>query len=136
MASFGSEGVVIAKNESPENAAHPTHLRPPASRPHPPPSAPILPSTFLPLPPPSLPYPSRPSPSYCPPAFPPHSASLHIPSAYVLLARVRSSSIWAFNVCLCVCSSSPFLDPWGASSFCPPTQRGLPFSASRQLEHT
>jgi len=37
-------------------------------------------------------------------------------SAYVLLARVRSSSTWVFNVCLCVCSSSPFLDPWGVST--------------------
>ena len=37
-------------------------------------------------------------------------------SAYVLLARVQSSSTWAFNVCLRVCSSSPFPDPWGAST--------------------
>ena len=37
-------------------------------------------------------------------------------SAYVLLTRVRYSSTRAFNVCLCVCSSSPFLDPWGTST--------------------
>jgi len=29
---------------------------------------------------------------------------------------VRSCSTWAFTVCLCVCSSSPFLGPWGASA--------------------
>ena len=27
------------------------------------------------------------------------------------------SSTWAFNVCLSVCSSSPFLGPWGASAW-------------------
>ena len=35
-------------------------------------------------------------------------------SAYVSQDPVRSSSTWACTVCLCVCSSSPFLGPWGA----------------------
>jgi len=37
-------------------------------------------------------------------------------SAYVSLDPVRSSSTWAFTGCLRVCSSSPFLGPWGASA--------------------
>ena len=36
---------------------------------------------------------------------------------YVSLDRIRSSSTWAFTVRLCVCSSSPFPGPWGASAW-------------------
>ena len=38
-------------------------------------------------------------------------------SAYVSLDPVQSSSTWAFTVCLCVCSSSPFLGPGGVSAW-------------------
>jgi len=53
---------------------------PPALCPHPPSSVPVLPSTSLPLPPPSRPCTSRPSHSYHSPAFPPHCASPHFSS--------------------------------------------------------
>jgi len=59
----------------------------------------------------------RPSPSYHPPNIP-SLLALSIPSlsAFVILDPVRFSPTWAFTVCLSVCSSSPFLDPWRASA--------------------
>ena len=104
---------------------------PPASHPHPPPRLPSslllsspshllvsparpAPLTHIVLPssPPTLLLPIFPLP---PIALPPFLLSLIVStpsfSAYVLLSRVRSSSTWAFNVCLCVCSCCLFLDP-------------------------
>ena len=112
-------------------------LSPPALRPHPPPSVSVLPSTFLSPPPPSRPCTSRPSPSCHPLAFPLHPASPHFPSPsyrpptipsllaslHTLHLRIRESGscpilldIGLQCVSLCVCSSSPFLGPWGASA--------------------
>ena len=89
----------------------PSHLLLSPARPAP------LPHIILPPFPPTLFLPILPLPPIALPAFL-LSLILSTPSfsAYVLLARVRSSSTWAFNVCLCVCFSSPFLDPWGAST--------------------
>ena len=65
---------------------------------------------ILPLSPPTVLLPIFPLP---PITLPPFLLSLILStpsfSAYVLLVRVRSSSTWAFNVCLCVCSSGFFL---------------------------
>jgi len=71
-----------------------------------PPFPPTLLLLIFPLPPITLPPPFLLSLILSTPSF----------SAYVLLTRVRSSSIWAFTVRLCVCCSSPFLGPWGVST--------------------
>ena len=75
----------------------PSHLLLSHARPAP------LPHIIFPPFPPTLLLPIFPLP---PIALPPFLLSLILStpffSAYVLLARVRSSSTWAFNVCLCV----------------------------------
>ena len=78
-----------------------------------------------------------PSHTYRLPAFTPHSTSSHFPSPsyrpptilslldslHSLLLQIRASGScpllldMGLHVCLSVCSSSPFLDPWGASTW-------------------